>query len=209
MTLGIIILLIVVVGFVSNWLNGRYLNFKITHYLYYIGAFVHETSHAIMCKLTGAKIQEYSVFSEQPHVTHTRSRLPIVGGILISSAPIFGGILFLFLINYFLPSINISIIHSVSDWKEILLLPIELIKSVNIFSWHGLVLLLLLINSGAMIGPSLQDMKNIWVVFIPFLFFSIPYVNDLCFTAFIIILANIYIQIVIILLIKCLNIFKK
>lgn len=209
MTLGIIILLIVIFGFFSNWLNGHYLNFKITHYLYYIGAFVHESSHAIMCLLTGAKVQEYSVFSAQPHVTHTKSRLLIIGGILISSAPIFGGILFLFLINYFLPSANITLIKEVTDWKEILLIPLDLIKNINILSWHGIVLIMLLLNSGAMIGPSLQDMKNIWFVFIPFLFFSIPYVNSLCFTAFIIILANIYIQVLLILLIKCLSVFRK
>lgn len=209
MTLGIIILLIVLLGFLSNWLNNKYLNYKVTHYLYYIGAFVHETSHAIMCILTGASIKEYAVFSEQPQVVYTKPKIRIVGNILISSAPIFGGLLFLYLINTLFPAFEFSIIKVVPDWKEVLLMPLSILNDINILSLEGILMILLLINAGAMIGPSIQDMKNIWVVFIPFLFFSIPWLSNLCFTALIIILANIYLQIILILLIKCLSVFKR
>lgn len=209
MTLGIIIILIVIFGFISNWLNGKYLNFKITHYLYYIGTLVHETSHAIACILTGAKIEEYSVFSDQPHVTHKTSKIPIIGNLFISAAPIFGGILFLYLINYFFPSLNFEIIKSVSNIEEIIKLPIEIIKDINFLSLNGILMATLLINSGAMIGPSIQDMKNIWFVFIPLIFLNISILNNLCFTALIIILANIYIQLILILIIKFLTLIKK
>jgi hypothetical protein len=162
-----------------------------------------------MCILTGAKIEEYSVFSAQPHVTHTKSRIPIVGNILISSAPIFGGIFSLYLVNTFLPSGDFALIRVVSSWSEILTLPLALVGKINIFSLGGIIMIMLLVNGGAMIGPSLQDIKNIWFVFIPLVFIKIDILNNLCFTALIIILANIYIQISLILLIKTISKFKN
>lgn len=195
MTLGIIILLIATLGFFSNFLNWKFLNYKITRYLYYIGAFVHESSHALLCIFTGAKIEEYKVLSSEPHVTHTKSKLGIVGQALISSAPIFGGILFLFLVNYFIPALNLKILNVTTDWKEILFLPLQLLSHVNYLSWQGVVMLMLFINAGAMIGPSVQDIKNAWPMFLLLVFINIPSLSALCFTALIIILANIYLQI--------------
>lgn len=55
-TIGIIIVAVSIFGYISNWLNWRFLNYKINHWLYYLGAFVHETSHAIVCLLIGAMI---------------------------------------------------------------------------------------------------------------------------------------------------------
>ena len=104
-TIGIIIIAISVLGYVSNWLNWRFLNYKINLWLYYFGAFVHESSHAIFCLLTGARISEYKVFVKQPHVTYSNSKLPIIGNLLISIAPIFGGLTLLFFINKYFPSL--------------------------------------------------------------------------------------------------------
>ena len=58
MNLGVIIILIAAFGYLSNTLNWRYLNFGVIRFLYYIGALVHETSHAVLCIFTGAKIRE-------------------------------------------------------------------------------------------------------------------------------------------------------
>ena len=41
LSLGLVIVLIVVLGYASNWLNWQFLNYRLTHALYYIGAFVH------------------------------------------------------------------------------------------------------------------------------------------------------------------------
>ncbi len=198
MTLGIIIILIAIFGSLSNYLNWKFLNTKIMKYLYYIGAAVHESSHAIMCLLTGAKIEEFKIISNEPHVTHTKSKLKIIGQVLISSAPVFGGIAFLFLIDYLLPSFNLDIINSTSNISEIILLPFSIISNLNIFSWESIVLILLFLNAGAMIGPSTQDLKNAWPIFIVLIFVNIPTLNNLFFTGLIIILANIYIQIIMI-----------
>ncbi len=102
MNLGILIITITALGYISNWLNNKYLNFKLTRWLYYLGAAVHETSHAILCILTGAKITEFKIFSKQPRVSHTKSKIPLIGQLLISLAPIAGGLLFIYAINYWL-----------------------------------------------------------------------------------------------------------
>ncbi len=63
------------------------------------GVLVHELSHYLMCKLTGAKVHELRLFEKQQagrhtvyggHVTHGPSKLPLLGDPLISFAPVFG-----------------------------------------------------------------------------------------------------------------------
>ena len=63
------------------------------------GVLVHELSHYVMCKLTGAKVVELKLFEKQQaggqtvyggHVTHGPSKLPLIGDPLISFAPVFG-----------------------------------------------------------------------------------------------------------------------
>ena len=97
--LGVVIILITIFGYFSNWLNWQFLNYRITHLSYYIGTLIHETSHAVFCILTGAKIHEFKPFSSKPHVTYSKSRIPFVGTLLINIAPVIGGLSFLFLMN--------------------------------------------------------------------------------------------------------------
>ena len=186
MNTGLIILAVVGLGYLSNWLNWKFLNYKLTHYLYYIGAFVHESSHALACIITGAKIQEYKVFTSQPHVTHSKSRIPILGSFLISIAPLFGGIFFIYLINHFLLGNNSAIF---------LTMP-------NLLRWQTWVLILLLINVGAMIGPSFQDIKNMWPALIVLFFINIPVINTAGMFALSLIGASILIQVIAIICIK-------
>ncbi len=63
------------------------------------GVLVHELSHYVMCKLTGAKVVELKLFEKQEvkghtvyggYVTHGPSKLPLLGDPLISFAPVFG-----------------------------------------------------------------------------------------------------------------------
>ena len=174
--LGAIILLIAAFGYLSNFLNWRYLNYGVIRLLYYVGAIVHETSHAILCVLTGAKIERFSVFSKQPQVVHQKSKIPFLGELLISSAPIAGGLLFLFLVNqYLLGDYFITALPQILQWQQwhnILALPLQLIAQINLFQWQSWVMILLFFNVGAMLGPSPQDLKNIWPMLI--LLFFVP-----------------------------------
>jgi hypothetical protein len=63
------------------------------------GVLVHELSHYLMCKLTGAKVIDLKLFGKEQvgkhaiyggHVTHGPSKLPLLGDPLISFAPVFG-----------------------------------------------------------------------------------------------------------------------
>jgi hypothetical protein len=172
--LGEVVLLIAAFGYVSNFLNWRYLNYGVIRLFYYIGAIVHETSHAILCILTGARIEKFTVFSNQPQVAHQKSKLPLLGEPLISFAPIAGGLLFLFLVNHYLLgnyftalSLQFSSWH---DWRSMLLAPLRLVAQVNVLQWQSWVMILLFFNVGAMLGPSPRDLKNVWLTLIVLFF---------------------------------------
>lgn len=176
LTVGMIIILISILGYISNWLNWRFLNYKFNHLLYYFGAFIHESSHALLCILTGAKIREYKVFVRQPHVSYTNSKLWKLGDLLISIAPIFGGLAVLFFLNkYFF--INQYVMPDFSSWRFLLDDIFKLIEQIDITDWKSILTIFLFLNIGAMIGPSWQDLKNVWfliifLIFIPGTFFS-------------------------------------
>src|SRR6266568_2943878 len=164
-TIGIVIIAISAWGYISNWLNWRFLNYKINHLLYYFGAFIHESSHALLCLATGAKISEYKVITTQPHVTYSNSRLPTLGNLLISIAPIIGGLTFLFFVNkYFLQ--NQFVMPAFSNWKLFLNDFLKFINQINITKWKDLIVIFLFFNIGAMISPSWQDLKNVWILII-------------------------------------------
>ncbi|MFA6158584.1 MAG: hypothetical protein WC763_03095 [Candidatus Paceibacterota bacterium] len=195
MSLGLVILLIVIFGYASNWLNWRYLNHRIVRLSYYVGTFVHESSHALLCLATGARVVEFKVFSSEPHVVHGTPKLPLIGKPLISSAPIFGGLLFLFLVNHFL-------------FKDAFALtdPLGLLAQIRPWEWQSWVMILLFLNVGAMLGPSIQDMKNVWPVLILLFFVSSPLLVGLGAVALNLIFVNIAIQLALIVLMKIISV---
>jgi hypothetical protein len=68
--------------------------------LIFPGVLVHELSHYALCKLTGAPVARVKLFEKRTmpdgrevyggYVMHGRSRLPLVGDLLIAFAPVFG-----------------------------------------------------------------------------------------------------------------------
>ena len=138
-------------------------------------------------------------------MTHGKSKLPLLGGVIISSAPIFGGLLFLFLVNHYLLGEHFAVISVNSDWHSMLWEPLRVLAQLRPWEWQSLVMLLLFINIGAMIGPSVQDMKNVWPVLILLFFINIPPLADIGLLALSLIIVNIIIQIF---LIVCISIYK-
>lgn len=201
MNFGVLIVLITIFGYVSNWLNWRYLSFPLIKALYYIGATVHELSHAIFCVLCGAKITEFSVFSRQPHVTYQKPKIPFLGNFLISLAPIIGGLAFLFLLNnYFLK--DSFILPQIFDIKSLFSAPFYILAQINLLEWRSWIMLFLFFNIGAMIGPSFQDLKNIWPFLIICFFIKWPALLSLCFLVLGLILTNVLIQIICAIILK-------
>ncbi len=204
MNLGILIIIISLLGYFSNYLNNVYLNLSFLHWLYYLGAIIHESSHAFFCLLTGAKISKFKIFSKQPQVSHTRSKIPILGQALISLAPLAGGFLFLYLINKYLLSNYLSI-KTIGAWSSILNIPLQILSQINILSWQGWIVILLSFNIGAMIGPSFQDLKNIWWIFIILFFIKWPFLINIGLIIIGLIITNIIIQLSLILFRKILK----
>ncbi len=199
--------MIALLGYISNWLNWRYLNYSTVRLLFYVGAFLHELSHIIFCRLTGATITGGNIFSRKPQLIHSKPKLPFIGQLLISLAPIIGGLLFLFLINkYYL--VNHFEIPQFSDWQSVLIAPLNLLSQINLFNWQSWLMILLFLNIGAMIGPSLQDLKNIWPIMIILLFVESPLLISLSLLVIILILTNIIIQIILILVIRTVKTIK-
>ena len=192
-----IIVLVVIAGYISNTLNWKYLNYRFTYVLYCLGTLVHETSHALLCLFTGAHIETFKVFSRQPHVIHRKSKLPVIGELLISVAPIVGGLICVYIINHLLLGNHFTIpfISNVHAIPESLL---TVFSQINLLQWQSWVLILLFINMGAMIGPSFQDIKNIWPLLIVLIFVSYPPLISLALTALSFICINILIQIILI-----------
>jgi len=207
MNLGILIILIALLGYISNWLNWRYLNYSVVRLLFYVGTLIHELSHIIFCLLTGATIIESSIFSREPHVIHSKPKLPLIGQLLISLAPIVGGLLFLFLINkYYL--VNYFKIPQFYDWQGFLIAPLTLLSRINLLDWQSWLMLLLFLNVGAMVGPSIQDLKNIWPIIIILLFIKWPLIMNLSLMVIVLILTNIIIQIVLISVLKVVKLLR-
>ena len=75
------------------------------------GVIIHEFSHVLVCLITGAKIRKISFFNPKGgFVIHEKPKIPVLGEIMISLAPIAGGITSIFLLSYlFKFSLPISI----------------------------------------------------------------------------------------------------
>jgi len=208
LTIGIIIILISALGYVSNWLNWRFLNYKINYLLYYFGAFVHESSHALLCLATGARVNEYKFVTSQPHVTYSNPKIPIIGNFLISVAPIIGGLTFLFFVNkYFL--IGQFVMPSFSNWKFFLADFWKFFAQINITEWKDWVIIFLFLNMGAMIGPSWQDLKNVWFLVVVLIFIPSVFVTHLGLLASAFILMGILVQIILVIIISLLKYFSS
>lgn len=172
-SIGLLLIAISALGYFSNWLNWRFLNYKWNEWLYFLGAFVHESSHAIFCLLSGAKIAEFKIFVRQPRVSYLKPKLPILGNLFISIAPALIGLLAVYLADKFLLKNYFTIPHL----KNITSFPqafFSFLKQINFSDWKNLLALFFSLNLGAMLAPSRQDLKNIWWLIIILFFFSSP-----------------------------------
>lgn len=123
------------------------------------GIALHEISHAVGCLITGARILEMKVFSrEGGYVRHGRPKVPFIGKPVISLAPIFGGLLVIYLMTLLLGySLHVDIEYTN---------PISFITSSftfilnNIHIWHFWIFLYVLVSISATIAPSGTDLKN-------------------------------------------------
>lgn len=173
----ILLVLLLVLSFVLEFLWFKIFAGRNYQLWLFPGVIVHEFSHALGCVLVGAKIEEISLFSQKgSYVKHRQPKIPFVGDVIISFAPIVGGVAFLWCgagflgiklfssLDNILDLVNDFWIFSVDSWKE----------------WTFWVFVYLVISVLISLAPSKQDFKNsaislLVVLALMFLFFKLGY----------------------------------
>ena len=146
-----------------SWIIHKILSPIFSKYYYYFlipGIAVHELSHFFACLLTGAKVHKVQLFSKKGgFVEHSKSKIPILGSLIISFAPIIGGIVAIFIIY----SLVYSLVNFPSIANEVDLA--KLIVILHILSFYLIASILV------SLAPSSQDIKNSFISLI-ILFFT-------------------------------------
>ena len=163
------------ISFILDYLWKRIFYGKKYRIFVGFGIIIHELSHALACMLTGAKIEEINLFhSEGGYVKHGKSKIPIMGQIFISFAPILGGIMTLF---FFSLIFDLKLPFGVVNFQECffqgLIFGIQEILffiEQNWLNWQFWIFTYLSISTIICLAPSKTDVKNaffgIFVVFI-------------------------------------------
>lgn len=132
------------------------------------GIIIHEFSHALACFLSGAKIQEINLFSSQGgYVRHYPPKIPIIGKIFISFAPILGGIGVLWLVAWLF---NLGIVFGGIDFSQPFVQgAVVAFQGIPVFvqsywlKWQFWFFVYLAISIIICLVPSKQDFKNAFV----------------------------------------------
>ncbi|MGB7788658.1 M50 family metallopeptidase [Methanoregula sp.] len=82
---------VMILSLILDYLWARVLPVRFLYYiLRFPGVVVHECSHILGCLLTGAEVQKVVLFSEGGgSVTYARPKIPLLGDVIISTAPVF------------------------------------------------------------------------------------------------------------------------
>lgn len=130
------------------------------------GVIVHELSHAFFCLLTGAKITKISFFEKDGgSVTHSQSKVPIIGSILISLAPFAVGAVSIFFLSRWL-GFNMSETLSKAGFNNVIDFTKNVLQGIDWKNYKNWVILYLIISIAVTMLPSFQDMKNTFLALI-------------------------------------------
>ncbi|MBU1131542.1 M50 family metallopeptidase [Patescibacteria group bacterium] len=186
MTIGIYIIIILALGYVSVYIRERYLNVKWMKPLTWLGILIHESAHAIACYATGGKVVRMNVSSTQGSVEHYQPKIPFLGPVLVSVAPLLGGIVIVGILNKVLLA-NAIEIQSINIRENL----VGIFSSFNFLSWQTWVLIVFFLNIGVIVGPSVQDLKNIWLPVVLSFFLNIEEIAQILAFAIALIIINI------------------
>lgn len=163
--LACFLLLILLLSHLVNFFLLRSFVGKYFHLFVAPGVVIHELSHAIACLVTGAHIRRISFWQEDGgYVIHSPSRLPILGQVIISLAPIGGGLAAIFyLINLWHPQI-LEIIKSIEISSDLLKLNFwqelgQAIGDYKLQNYYQYLSLYFLMAITATLSPSKTDFK--------------------------------------------------
>lgn len=157
-----VILYLVVLVFGVQWLSlyfARLVNqLPLLRYLLFPGIFLHEFAHYITALLTGAKVSEFKVGFHEGHVVHGKPKIPLIGMMLVTLAPLISGIVILIFTFQWVTGISIQELSE--DIPLSLSSLINFVNSIHFLSFKFLIALYIFINVLATFAPSKQDFKN-------------------------------------------------
>lgn len=181
-----------------------------------LGIFLHEFSHYLACKLTLAPVKKFYISKKKGYVLHGKSKIPIIGGFIISLAPLFVGMISLMAVVYYLNNNNHLILSSINavktdKWIDVFWYLKEWLFNLEYGSWKFWLSIFLSLNILAAFTPSKKDYKNILAGIILYIILSYYFVFFRpvnLMLIYVLSLANIVLLVAIFLLIL-LNLFKK
>lgn len=134
------------------------------------GVIVHECSHILGCIITGAKIKKVVFFSQEGgSVTYTPSKIPYIGDVVISTAPlvcipiVLAGLTWVF--SQYLGCVFPPVPIAVNSMEALygLVITIAILFTQNLIVRYNpwfIVYLYLTVTLVLSLAPSAQDMKN-------------------------------------------------
>lgn len=162
-----VIILLILISLISTYYQRYLQQFFVLRIFLFVGIFIHEFSHYLACKLMFAKVYYFKVGLKQGHVTHEKSKIPILGGIIISLAPMIVGIIALILLNLWIGGLDYNDFKNslnpdnLRDIDYLWRMAREFGVNLNIQTWQFWAYLFLIYNILATFTPSTQDYKNI------------------------------------------------
>ena len=163
----IVIILFIIIEILSYFYQKLFIGFKFLRGFLFSGIFIHEFSHYLACKLTLAPVQQFKIGWQAGHVTHGKSKIPIVGGMLISLAPLIVGIFLLVILFLWITGASFNDFWQLfqgGQFKDPAYLTVYFNNAwvnIKVISWQFWVWLFLNLNILAVFVPSKQDFKNI------------------------------------------------
>jgi len=162
---------VMVISLVLDHLWAQVLPVRFLYYLLRLpGVVVHECSHVLGCILTGAPVKKVVLFSrEGGSVTYTRPKIPVIGDVIISTAPLFCIPLLLFGLSWCFATYLGCVFPAYPDTLAttgalytlgsavVALFSLNLVAALHPWFLLWLYLTLSLVLS---VAPSMQDLRN-------------------------------------------------
>jgi len=158
--------IIVAIIFLSFAINMLLLNSVGPFYRLFVvpGVIVHELSHAFACFITGAKVTGISMFKKDGgEVRHGKSSIPVLGSIIISTAPFIIGAVAIFLLSKLIGFRSINLLDYSFDPQNIVTLIKSTFGTLYLSSFRTWISLYLVLSIAVTMIPSVQDMKNMLI----------------------------------------------
>lgn len=127
------------------------------------GIIIHESSHALGCLITGAKINSIQFFNRKGgKVVHGPAKIKFIGPVIISMAPIFGGLAILLFLNWFLgnPFQEVGVGGGAASTFVTFF---NSFIHVDWLDWKTWFYIYCVINLLCVMGPSKKDFKNCFI----------------------------------------------